>query len=90
MASAPETVTEMRSGKLNIHSAVPPITPSMAGLPAGGAIRKWALTMARKSSGTVRSGTSSPATQGGTASTTASCRSTGWTASPVSSAMTWR
>ena len=35
MASAPDTVTEMRSAKANIHSAVPPITPSMAGAPAG-------------------------------------------------------
>src|ERR1700761_9642851 len=34
-ASAPDTVTEMRSGNVKIHSAVPPITPSIAGLPAG-------------------------------------------------------
>ena len=35
MASAPQTVTEMRSGKAKIHSAVPPITPSIGGAPGG-------------------------------------------------------
>ena len=49
-------------GKVKIHSAVPPITPRMAGAPRGGATLKCALTMARKSCGTVRSGTRSLAT----------------------------
>ncbi len=49
-------VTEMRSGKANIHSAVPLITPRIGGGPAGGAMRKWALTMARNSVGTVEAG----------------------------------
>ena len=51
MASAPDTVTEMRSAKAKIHSAVPPITPRMGGAPCGGAMWKWALTMARNSVG---------------------------------------
>ena len=58
---------EMRSGKANIHSTVPPITPIIGGVPAGGAILKCALTMARKSSGASIPGSSSCATQGGTA-----------------------
>ena len=36
-----------RPGKAKIHSAVPPITPMISGVSAGGARRKWALTMAR-------------------------------------------
>ena len=75
MASAPDTVTEMRSSKAKIHSAVPPITPSMARRAGRRArILKCALTMARNSSGAVRPGTRSLATQGGTASTTAVAR----------------
>ena len=41
-ASAPLTVTEMRSGKAKIHSAVPADhARSSAGAPGGGAMRKW-------------------------------------------------
>ena len=62
--SAPLTVTEMRSGKAKTHSAMPPISPTIGSTPGGGAIRKWPLTMARKSSGAARPGTSSCADPG--------------------------
>src|SRR6185312_7232319 len=57
--SAPLIVIAMRSGKANIHSTVPPMTPSIAGVPGGGAILKCALTMERNSSGALRPGSNS-------------------------------
>ena len=51
--SAALMVTDRRPGKANIHSAVPLSTPRIGGRPAGGAMRKCALTMARNSVGTV-------------------------------------
>ena len=89
MASAALTVTEMRSAKAKIHSAVPPVTPSMSGVFTGGAILKWALTMERNSFGALSFGTRSHATQGGVASTTVSSGNSGIVASGNSSATAW-
>src|SRR5580693_10123454 len=54
-------VIETRPVKLKIHSTVPLITPRIGGAPAGGSIRKCALTMARNSFGTSRPSTSDAA-----------------------------
>ena len=47
-------VTDSRPGKANIHSTVPLMTPRIGGCPAGGSMRKCALTMARNSVGASR------------------------------------
>ncbi len=45
-------VTDSRPGKAKIHCVVPLTTPMIGGCPAGGSMRKCALTMARNSVGT--------------------------------------
>ena len=82
------TVTDNRSSKAKIHSAAPPITPTMAGAPGGGAILKWALTMALNRSGTVRAGTRLWLIHGGVARTTASARETIVSPSPTTMEVT--
>ena len=76
MASAPRH--RHRDAVLETRISIPPCRrsrPASAARPAGGAMRKWALTMARNSVGRGRDrGTSSCATQGGTARITASLR----------------
>ena len=57
--SAPLMVTDSRSWKANSHSTVPLMTPMIGGQPAGGAMRKCALTMARNSVGSFQIGTAS-------------------------------
>src|SRR6201986_122818 len=84
--SAPLMVVEMRSGKEKIHSAVPPMTPSISGAPFGAGILKCALTMARKSSGALICGSNSLAAHDGTATTTVSPRDSGTVLSGNSSA----
>src|SRR5579871_1328491 len=54
--SAPLMVADIRSSREKIHSAVPFRMPSMGSRPGGGTMRKWALTMARNSSGVRSSG----------------------------------
>ena len=43
MASAPDTVTEMRSSNEKIHSAMPLITPKMGGVPLAPANAEMAI-----------------------------------------------
>src|SRR5208282_589120 len=55
-------VTDSLPGKANSHCTVPLSTPRIGGCPAGGSIRKCALTMARNSLGASRPGTRDVAT----------------------------
>ena len=64
-SSAALTVTDSRSGKANTHSAVPPSSPIIGGVPAGGVKAKCPLTIARCSVGAVRPGTSDRRDPGG-------------------------
>ena len=76
-ASAPAalTVIEATSPRTKSHCAVPPIRPrngASGGRRAGSERRKWTLTMALLSRGTVRDGTRAAAAAGGTARITLS------------------
>src|SRR4051794_25752896 len=86
--SAPLIVTDRRSGKAKSHSTSPFTTPCISGMPAGGVTRKWALTMALNSDGTLISGISITAKRAGTARITASSGASVICASPKSSSVT--
>ena len=66
------TVTDTWPGLTNTHSATPPIRPMKPAGPGSAATAKCRFRIVSNASGTVRPGSRSAATQGGTASTTAS------------------